>query len=186
MNPSPDPRDALPPARLTAEGVLSEAECAELISWAEGIGFDSAPVTTHLGFLHMPRVRNNTRVMVDDPARAGFLWERVRAFLPEELGPWRVLGLNERLRVYRYGPGQFFRSHFDGAFQRGPGERSQYTLMVYLNEDFEGGGTSFGSEVVTPATGKLLAFLHRQRHQGDEVSRGVKYVLRTDVMYRRG
>lgn len=175
----------LPPARITVDGVLSEVECAELVAWAEGLGFDSAPVTTHMGFLHLPRVRNNTRVMVDDPVRAAALWERVGPHIPEELGPWRVLGLNERLRVYRYGPGQYFRAHYDGAFQRGPGERSQYTLMIYLNEGFEGGGTSFGAEVITPATGRMLAFLHRQRHQGDEVSSGTKYVLRTDVMYSR-
>jgi hypothetical protein len=31
----------------------------------------------------------------------------------------------------------------------------------------------------------VLLFQHRLRHQGASVRRGVKHVLRTDVMYRR-
>jgi hypothetical protein len=33
--------------------------------------------------------------------------------------------------------------HQDGYFERYNGERSQFTLMVYLNDGYEGGGTSF-------------------------------------------
>lgn len=59
----------------------------------------------------------------------------------------------------------------------------ELTFMVYLNEDFEGGRTEFGWEVVAPATGTALVFPHRRRHRGAVVSAGRKYVLRTDVMY---
>jgi hypothetical protein len=38
---------------------------------------------------------------------------------------------------------------------------------------------------VRPATGLALVFMHRQLHEGAEVVRGRKYVLRTDVMYQR-
>jgi hypothetical protein len=38
---------------------------------------------------------------------------------------------------------------------------------------------------ITPAKGMALLFHHPILHRGDSVVRGRKYVLRTDVMYRR-
>jgi hypothetical protein len=65
--------------------------------------------------------------------------------------------------------------------------------MIYLNEDFEGGGTSFAggpyparsfaSFQVTPKKGMALLFHHPITHKGEPVQRGRKYVLRTDVMF---
>ena len=52
-----------------------------------------------------------------------------------------------------------------------------------LNDGFEGGDTQFQWESVKPQRGMALVFPHRLSHQGSAVSSGVKYVLRTDVMY---
>ena len=97
-----------------------------------------------------------------------------------------------RFRYYRYDPGQQFAPHYDGAFVRGPDEESKLTFMVYLNEGFAGGETNFYDGwsaaprlSVRPECGKALVFVHRQLHEGAAVVRGRKYVLRTDVMYRR-
>ena len=69
-----------------------------------------------------------------------------------------------------------------------PGERSLLTLMVYLNEDFEGGETAFLEldQVIVPRRGMALLFQHMVLHEGREVRAGTKYVLRTDVFYREG
>ena len=59
--------------------------------------------------------------------------------------------------------------------------------MVYLNEGFEGGETLFFVEpevVIRPQTGAALIFQHPIIHEGSEVTAGVKYVVRTDLMYR--
>jgi predicted 2-oxoglutarate/Fe(II)-dependent dioxygenase YbiX len=106
-----------------------------------------------------------------------------------------VVGLNERWRFYRYGVGQTFASHYDGAFIRrdGPraGEHSQVTFMIYLNEGFAGGATKFdlryphGEVIVEPRAGMALMFLHHLRHEGATVESGHKYVLRTDIMYEK-
>jgi hypothetical protein len=57
---------------------------------------------------------------------------------------------------------------------------------VYLNDDCEGGTTDFRDGVsVAPRRGTGLVFEHHLVHQGAPVARGRKYVLRTDVMYRR-
>jgi len=176
---------SIPEARFTIDGVLSPEECARTIAWADGLGFDEAPVTTARGFERIPSVRNNTRVMIDHEDFAARLWRRVQPVVPAHLGPWRAVGLNERLRIYRYGQGQYFKPHLDGAFARSATERSQFTMMVYLNDDFTGGETAFSGELVAPAPGRALFFLHRQLHEGRTVETGFKYVLRTDVMYRR-
>ncbi|MEN3327084.1 MAG: hypothetical protein V7638_1891 [Acidobacteriota bacterium] len=58
--------------------------------------------------------------------------------------------------------------------------------MVYLNEEFEGGETIFLVEpevIIKPRAGSALLFQHPIIHEGSEVRAGVKYVVRTDLMY---
>jgi len=175
-------------AIMTLSHVLSSEECDAQIAYAETIGFGDAPITTAFGPVMAPDIRDNTRVMVDDPARAEELWRRIAPTVPKELGPWSAVGLNERLRYYRYDRGQTFRWHRDGAFVRHERERSHLTVLLYLNDDFDGGETEIDvdeSIKVRPERGAVLLFVHHVRHQGAAVSRGRKYVLRSDVMYRR-
>jgi predicted 2-oxoglutarate/Fe(II)-dependent dioxygenase YbiX len=169
---------------------LSAEECAACIARSEAAGFGEAPITTSVGFVLRRDVRDNDRVMIDDPELAQRLWQRARPDLPANwFGPWQACGLNERFRFYRYDVGQKFAPHSDGYFERDNGERSQLTFMVYLNDDFEGGTTNFHQARpplrVRPQQGMALVFAHRQLHEGAPVVRGRKYVLRSDVMYRR-
>ena len=180
----------------TIAGFFSADECDACIRLGEATGFEEAPITTSRGMIMMKDVRNNDRVMIDDPARALSLYQRLSPHLtPRFQNKWTPVGLNERLRLYRYDVGQQFDWHHDGYFQRPNGERSFFTFMVYLNDDFDGGATSFSDDGfgfstggmirITPAKGMALLFHHPIRHRGDPVLRGRKYVLRTDVMYRR-
>ena len=123
--------------------------------------------------------------MIDDPALAAKLWERAEDYVFQPVTGYKPIGLNERFRFYRYGPGQMFRWHRDGAFERNERERSQLTFMVYLNDDFTGGETRFETFEVRPERGMALVFLHPLLHEGGEIRSGKKYVLRSDIMYRR-
>lgn len=60
------------------------------------------------------------------------------------------------------------------------------TFIIYLNEEFENGYTEFSWDKVAPKTGMALVFPHRISHRAVGAEKGVKYVLRTDVMYRSG
>ena len=51
-------------------------------------------------------VRNNARVMIDDPEMAEMLGGRIKPEAPAFLNGRQAIGLNERLRFYRYDPGQ--------------------------------------------------------------------------------
>jgi len=109
----------------------------------------------------------------------------LKEYVPAEVDGWRAVGLNEQFRIYRYKDGQQFKTHPDGAFKRNEQEHSKITVIVYLNDDFEGGETEFvmPHEIVEPEAGKLLLFAHGQLHKGNPVPKGTKYVFRTDVMY---
>lgn len=186
----PDPDRELStrnPLVLTIPDVLNPAECAAFIERMEGEGLAEAPITTNRGPMMRKDIRNNTRVMFDDVPFAQKLFERVKPHLPERLETELIpVGANERLRCYRYVPGQYFAPHFDGYFRRENGEESQLTLMVYLNECERGGHTVFTDlELeVKPVRGMALLFNHRLLHEGAEVFAGVKYAVRSDVMYR--
>ncbi|KAI5295525.1 hypothetical protein KEM52_001103 [Ascosphaera acerosa] len=112
-------------------------------------------------------------------------------------------GINERMRFLKYGPGQFFKPHADSMFKTPDGKRSYFTVHLYLNNSAEslrpgdvtpdtlrGGSTPFLSGNrkrridVWPKAGRILLFQQRRLvHSGDEVKRGVKYTMRSEIMY---
>ena len=169
---------------FTIANFLTAHECARYIATSEATGYAEAAVRTDDGERIYKDARNNDRIIFDDPALAAMLYERALPHLPPDIDGWRPSGFNERMRYYRYEHQQQFTWHFDGSFRRSAAEESILTFLIYLNDDFEGGETAFGWDAVKPARGTALVFPHKVRHQGSPVIRGVKYVLRTDVMYR--
>ncbi len=182
-----DSVDYRSPLAWTVDGIMSAQECAAFRERMDELGCTPAPVTTARGFLMRPDIRNNTRVIIDDESLAADLYRRIEPHVPASLANMRPVGANERFRCYKYAPGQRFAPHYDGAFRRSAEEESLLTFMVYLNDDFEGGATAFHhfEQAVRPKTGTALLFQHRLLHEGCVVHSGAKYVLRSDIMYRR-
>ncbi len=181
-----DRLDGSAPLVARIDGFATDGECAALVERITALGPTGAPVSTVRGPVHRPDVRNNERVMFDDPALAARLFARIAPHLPARLCGRTAVGLNERFRGYRYRPGQRFAPHHDGAFIRDAAEAGLLTLLVYLDDGFAGGATAFLDHgvVVQPRRGAALWFQHMLLHEGAEVTAGVKHVLRTDVMYR--
>ena len=76
-------------------------------------------------------IRNNGRVIIDDEELALCWLGRAHTFLPRVVDNNTVIGFNERFRFYRYKPGQIFKAHRDGSFdRRKPLEFSLVTFMV--------------------------------------------------------
>lgn len=171
---------------------LSPAECRAWIARGEAHGFEKATINGPRGPVLAESVRNNDRWIFDDAELAAEWWARVQDASLPTFGPWHPIAFNERFRMYRYRPGQQFATHYDGSFQRTRDESSWLTFLVYLNEDFTGGETRFSfahepdTVSISPRTGSALVFVHDRLHEGATVRSGLKYVLRTDVMYRRG
>ena len=63
--------------------------------------------------------------------------------------------------------------------------------MIYLNENYVGGRTTVctlnkNNELeIEPQTGKLVVITQTIAHYAKEVTKGEKYILRADVLYKR-
>lgn len=182
--------------------VLSVEECDRFMQISEALGYhDDAPVSLSR------RVRHNDNFnWIVDESVDGPIWDRCRSFFAPSLFDGRhPLGLNARFRFYRYGKGDFFNPHTDGAW---PGSRvvdgrlladaygdrlSQMTALIFLSDGYGGGRTLFqtGPASIVPVhtpKGAILCFPHGRHpqhcvHAGEVVTAGQKYIIRTDVMY---
>jgi prolyl 4-hydroxylase len=168
------------------EDFLTHEECNGLITIAEQIGFEEAKVQVGAGAQAMLKgVRNNERILYKNQELAQQLWEQAKPYMPFNMGKYEACGLNELFRFYKYNPGQRFKMHRDGSYERNETECSFYTFLLYLNDGFEGGETAFENGcTVNPKKGSLLVFHHPLRHEGKILISGIKYALRTDVMYK--
>lgn len=164
---------------------MPPSDCDAYIARMRAGEAEIAPIIGKRGVEVDLEVRNNTRVMWDDPEEANRLLARVGAHVPETLSGMRLLGANPRLRLYRYGPGEKHGAHWDTVVLFEGGAQSLLTLVVYLNDDFEGGETEFPElgRTIVPRRGSALLFQHRVLHIASRVQRGEKLVLRTDLVY---
>lgn len=198
--------------------VLSPEECGQIIGAAEKIGFTpDAPVRAE-GEDGENSILAHNFYWIADEAFCNGVWKRVEPFVPASVGGRKVRGLNRRFRVYRYVPGAEYRAHIDGAwppsgilpddtyqYDASPPDAKQsslFTFLIYLNDEFEAGETTFflpgfregtmHAYSVKPIQGSVALFPHGETvgsllHEGTGVRRGdrpsAKYVIRTDVEY---
>ncbi|CAK9440380.1 uncharacterized protein LODBEIA_P44800 [Lodderomyces beijingensis] len=112
-------------------------------------------------------------------------------------------GLNPHIRIYRYGKHHHFGAHYDDSVKcyippEGTKQgTTKWTLLVYLSgcsDGLRGGSTIFykgdggaGGEVrVEPVRGMALLHKHGDScllHEGEIVTSGEKWVLRSDVIF---
>lgn len=177
------------------KSLLSINETKALIQLVEKLGFQS-PISSY-----PPSYRNNQRKVVDDDHFAEKLCARISNSAPaiivdEDGDRWQFQGINPRFRFCQYSQGEAFFIHQDGVFHRSETEKSFLTVLVYLNDQsaFKGGATRFFSShddanepilMVAPESGMALLFNHSLWHDGAEIVEGTKYVLRSDLIYRR-
>eukprot|EP00934_Nitzschia_sp_Nitz4_P004826 Nitzschia sp. Nitz4//scaffold18_size181773//56267//57700//NITZ4_001909-RA/size181773-processed-gene-0.194-mRNA-1//1//CDS//3329539993//4816//frame0 len=122
----------------------------------------------------------------------------------------RFASVNPRWRFFRYGQGCVYRPHLDGSWPASrinakgeyecdtdDGIKSYFTFLIYLNDGFEGGQTRYYLQDpnyaglvgrgVTPSCGSVMVFAQGNIasliHEGSAVTKGTKFVVRTDVLY---
>ncbi|MBJ6145975.1 2OG-Fe(II) oxygenase [Hymenobacter sp. BT559] len=169
---------------FTVEDFLTRQECLDMIVRSEGVGYELAQINTSSGSRVRTDIRNNSRAFYKSEELAQELWTKIQPFVLTPLAASTAIGLNELFRFYRYQRGNQFKGHFDQSYIRNEREASYFTFMVYLNDNFQGGNTTFQKLRIQPKQGMALLFLHDLYHEGSEVTQGVKYVLRSDIMYR--
>ena len=186
------------------EKFFDENECKELIDSAEVGGFEYC--------FDKETKRHCLRRRFEDPQLAAEISDRLFDIpeLKEVLhlrkdeesedgdgaeGALRKANVGTEFRVCKYTEGHSFGVHVDLSKRVGD-QRSRYTLMIYLNDDFEGGATEFlvsqiieplvVTRTIVPAQGAVLLFPQDADdlpHRGTEVLLGTKYILRTDLLF---
>jgi predicted 2-oxoglutarate/Fe(II)-dependent dioxygenase YbiX len=80
------------------------------------------------------------------------------------------------MQLVRYTPGGHYETHQDAALDF---EDRYFTLLCYLNDDFEGGRTWFPhlNHRALPERGKAIVFPAKYFHRAEPVINGEKYVL---------
>ncbi len=142
------------PAACQLTALLTDDECERFVNATEALGY------TRDASVSLPRnVRHNENlVWVVDDTTHDILWERCKDLLHDDHDHFngkKPLGLNRRFRFYKYGVGDFFKPHTDGAW---PGSRvvenrlitnaytdrySQMTFLIFLSDGYSGGATAF-------------------------------------------
>ncbi|KAJ5123805.1 Prolyl 4-hydroxylase alpha subunit [Penicillium bovifimosum] len=204
------PHPAVPGLGL-ALNVLSASECKAIIAAGESVNFVPDAPLREDGDVSI--LAHNFYWIIDTTFH-DMLWARISPYVPPSINGRLVRGINRRFRVYRYVPGAEYRCHIDGAwppsgilpddtyvYDSSPEEKMQssmYTFLLYLNDEFEGGETTFfvpavregtlNGYPVQPVMGAVAIFPHGESngallHEGTGVRKGAKYIIRTDVEY---
>jgi hypothetical protein len=132
----------------------------------------------------------------DDPETAARLFARLQlapqlwSILENFDDKQRPVACNFNLRLYKYTKGMSFGAHIDETIRIPDVGETRMTILIYLS-DCLGGATRFldtGSDNIAfePIQGAILLHVHGDNcllHQGDPVESGIKYVLRTDLVY---
>lgn len=194
-----------------ATNVLTPDECKAIIAAGETVTFVPDAPLREDGDIS---ILAHNFYWVVDTAFHDALWSRISPYVPAQVDGRVVRGLNRRFRVYRYVPGAEYRCHIDGAwppsgilpddtyvYDASPPEKKQsslFTFLIYLNDEFEGGETTFflpaaregtlNAYPVRPVMGGVAVFPHGDPrlavlHEGTGVRKGAKYVIRTEIEY---
>ena len=178
-----------------ARNFLSSDNCKLWIDYIEEVGFEYMSQKATRDYAH----RECGRFQCTDWKMADALFEhmkplvaqlhsQVKFLFPEDYYP---LACNGNLRLYKYDRGMSFGKHYDGSNQTIRGETS-VTVLIYLSSCI-GGATRFYPPrkkktgiAFTPEVGAILMHLHGDlclQHEADPVEEGIKYVLRTDIIF---
>lgn len=184
----PGPRNCEAQARgIFATHLFSPEQCARIVRRALKVDdWDAATVSVRDddgssdGLL--PEIRT---ALICDRAQTGDLYdefeERVRCTIRPLIQ--RIWGIEllrcDGTQLIRYKAGAHYAPHKDS-------DESEYasryfTVLCYLNEDFQGGDTNFPSlrHTVRPASGKTVIFPSEYLHAAEPVTQGEKFVFLT-------
>ncbi|KAJ6547438.1 hypothetical protein B0H19DRAFT_1165615 [Mycena capillaripes] len=174
---------------VVIDDIFSPAECKSFVKFIDSLPLELTPPKKR-----GEAERHNHRYSITSVDFA----KRLHA---GNVGPAREShSFNSSIRVYKYFENQYFGPHYDDDCRDSmTGAKSEWTLLIYLTgyeDGVEGGETLFyqngkgtSQDAIKAPLTRGTALLHRHGrecmlHEGSPVVRGVKYVLRSDVMFQ--
>ncbi len=198
---------------IILENVLSNQECDNLIA-------QSDPFYEKLDDEYKIDERDSYRTLAEDDIFAKILYDRIKPYLNDPSlngimpcgfgvdGLWHPEKINSCFRYCKYVQNsRGFAPHRDATYIQNENLRSICTILVYLNDNFEGGETSFYKTLqkrkiyqtvademkegfikryqYKPIKGSVLIFNHNMIHAGEPLisDSKSKYIIRSDVVF---
>lgn len=178
--------------------LLSDMECAAFIDLSEDAGYTPADISYPTGPLMKPEYRNNYRALFQNEEIREYLYNLILPHAPAErnfikeggvVEKKKLTSLSGNFRFYKYLPGNYFKKHRDTNTVESDGI-ALVTVLIYLNDVEDGGETNLCDRIlekpvlVKCQAGTCLLFDHSILHEGLILNKGLKYVLRTDLIYK--
>jgi hypothetical protein len=192
------------------ENFFSSEECDYYVNKAKEIGFHN------LKNQYPEDYRNSERLSFLSDDIAALIWERLKNFLEKEdlngkkpmninvSGVWKPSRVNNGIKITKYTSGSFFKPHIDNVFIFNPQEITIHTILIYLNDEFEGGETNFCEipehglksflfngisykiiESIKPVKGRAIVFENYKCHEGSKLLSGTKYIMKTEIVFKQ-
>ncbi|GAM29014.1 hypothetical protein SAMD00019534_121900 [Acytostelium subglobosum LB1] len=184
------------------EGIFTKIECEAMLNNIKEI---QAEKTRGYDKDHGMRTVNVSKELAE------ILQSRVESYLPKIIRrppaaiindqtddiDWHYKCVSDKFKLISYEVGQNFPPHFDGGRNVDNQHMSLLSVLVYLNDggaqSYTGGDFRFLKkngpeqysvlESVVPYAGHVIVFPHGTLHDSTAITNGVKYVIRTDIMY---
>jgi len=167
---------------LEIDNVLSENECDALIDYCKANTMTQSEVVSEKGNLIEDEHRKSKTMWIDDTEHhVAMKMAHKSSILTKYSRDYQ-----EKLQVVCYEPEGKFDAHYDNDYNTEVATRC-CTLLVYLNDDYEGGETEFVKIGVTirPKKGKGILFwslddnhkiIENSMHRGNTVKHGNKWI----------
>ena len=172
------------------EDVFSLSECEKIIEISESVGYENASLFERNGkqFFYTD-IRDSLRCIIDDPAFALVLEQRIRHLIPNEYRGKKYHSINPRFRFLKYNDtSHHFTPHQDGCYSTDK-IMSMITILIYLNDNYIGARTCTNKDIKTiiseiePKPGLVYLIDQDILHSVPNLISGTKYVIRTELMY---
>ena len=175
--------------------VLTAKQCDDLIALAKTKGMDGSAVLSY--------GKESTTEMDESHRKSKHTWLKdEESPIIQEIADYTAmlstlpLENQEMIQIASYEPGGNFKGHYDACvyedkeycdkINKGAGQR-KLTLLIYLNDNFEGGETEFtninlkikpekGKAVLFASTDENQVIYKESMHQGNEVLSGEKWI----------
>lgn len=167
------------------KNVLDDDICKSMIGMGEFIGFTGIQTNKFKDEYEDKNVRTNTACVIDSVSIALKLYGKVKKHVLADSD-----NLYSVLRFTKYLKGDKMIKHSDAKFENQKiGDNyydSNYTMLVFLSE-FKGGELRIYTNNceyydIQPTRGDIIIFNHNVPHEVLEVSEGIRYNIRTDVL----
>lgn len=168
LSPAPALIHSPSPELCVLDGLITRTQCDDLIARAKAQGFSRAKQRS-VG-------RDNDELFIIDRELTAALLERLSAVSPARC-------IDDLVEIYRYGIGDSIAEHSDGPRRMVDDRISTATLLIYLNDGFDGGETVFPTLdlAIRPVRTRAIVFAHGVRHAAKHVTTGEKLVARVNI-----